>query len=188
MRLCPECNVNLVEKNVGGNLIDCCRTCNGYFFDPKELEKVSTNKNIQQKMANASKAKIDIKKRIRNCPNCKFKMSIKEKGDIEIDRCMSCGGIWLDGGEFEKISLMVASEIETKAKKAEQLKNVRVFAKGGVQRPLMDCSPAEEEGMGLGYDHNEFGPKRYLSDHGSPVASGAAGVFGFIVAMFWDDY
>ncbi|MCJ8344874.1 zf-TFIIB domain-containing protein [bacterium] len=183
MRECPECNVDLIEKNLGDCLIDYCKKCHGYFFDSKELEKVSTNQRSQQVLSSASQKQKEIQRRVRNCPACNFKMSIKEKGDVEIDRCLSCGGIWLDGGEFEKISQMIASETEAKAVRAEKAQNVKVFAKGGSQRPLMDCSPQEEEQLG-NYDANYTGSKRYLSDHGSPVAS----VFGFIVAMFWDDY
>jgi Zn-finger nucleic acid-binding protein len=182
MRVCPECNINLKEKSLDNCTVDYCSSCSGYFFDAKELQKASTNKRSQQIINATSPKQSHVEKRIRNCPNCQFKMSIKKKEDIEIDRCLSCAGVWLDGGEFQKISEIITAEIDQKNKLAEKAKNVKVMPKGGGQRPLMDCSPEEEEGLGH-HDANYFGPKRYLSDYGSPVV----GVFGVILSFLFDD-
>jgi uncharacterized protein len=38
-----------------------------------------------------------------DCPRCQQPMFIALKGDIEIDHCPNCQGIWLDKGELEKI-------------------------------------------------------------------------------------
>ena len=36
-----------------------------------------------------------------NCPACKEPMVVLELDEVEIDHCVSCRGIWLDGGELE---------------------------------------------------------------------------------------
>jgi Zn-finger nucleic acid-binding protein len=54
-----------------------------------------------------------------DCPACKNAMITLELADVEIDHCVRCGGIWLDGGELEL--LMDAPE------KAKQL--LRSFRK-----------------------------------------------------------
>jgi len=36
-----------------------------------------------------------------DCPVCKEAMIVLELDEVEIDHCMGCGGIWLDGGELE---------------------------------------------------------------------------------------
>ena len=36
-----------------------------------------------------------------NCVHCKEPMVVLELDQIEIDHCLSCGGIWLDSGELE---------------------------------------------------------------------------------------
>ncbi len=36
-----------------------------------------------------------------DCPACKNAMITLELADVEIDHCVRCGGIWLDGGELE---------------------------------------------------------------------------------------
>lgn len=182
MRVCPECNINLSEKTLDNCAVDYCSSCHGYFFDPKELEKASTNKRSQNIINATSTKQNKVQKRVRNCPNCQFKMSIKQKGDIEIDRCLSCAGVWLDGGEFQKISAMINAELDQKKKIAEKAQNIKVMPKGGGQRPLMDCSPQEEESLG-NRDTNYFGPKRYLSDYGNPVS----GVFEIMLAFIFDD-
>ena len=37
------------------------------------------------------------------CPACKEPMIVAEYGDVEIDTCVACGGVWLDGGELEAL-------------------------------------------------------------------------------------
>lgn len=36
-----------------------------------------------------------------NCPVCEEPMIVLELDEVEIDYCISCGGIWLDAGELE---------------------------------------------------------------------------------------
>ena len=36
-----------------------------------------------------------------NCPACKDPMIVLELEEVEIDHCLTCGGIWLDAGELE---------------------------------------------------------------------------------------
>lgn len=38
-----------------------------------------------------------------NCPKCQTVMREREKGDIVIDICPSCRGVFLDAGELEKL-------------------------------------------------------------------------------------
>ncbi len=35
------------------------------------------------------------------CPHCRKPMVVLELDDVEIDYCLSCGGIWLDRGELD---------------------------------------------------------------------------------------
>jgi len=40
----------------------------------------------------------------RNCPECSEKMSLVYVGEIEIDCCMSCSGVWFDPGELKDLT------------------------------------------------------------------------------------
>ncbi len=37
------------------------------------------------------------------CPRCKAEMVVTHLHGVEIDRCPDCQGLWLDGGELQKI-------------------------------------------------------------------------------------
>jgi uncharacterized protein len=39
------------------------------------------------------------------CPKCRVMMREREKGDITIDICPQCRGVWLDPGELEKLTV-----------------------------------------------------------------------------------
>lgn len=38
------------------------------------------------------------------CPKCNGELQARTRGEVEIDVCQACGGIWLDSGELEKIT------------------------------------------------------------------------------------
>ncbi len=40
------------------------------------------------------------------CPRCKVSLIKTKKLDIPVDYCPQCRGVWLDGGEMEKIMEM----------------------------------------------------------------------------------
>lgn len=37
------------------------------------------------------------------CPKCGMDLQTIDRGEVEIDTCFSCQGIWLDAGELEQI-------------------------------------------------------------------------------------
>ncbi len=39
-----------------------------------------------------------------HCPKCGMKMKAIMINEIEIDKCFSCGGLYFDDGELEKVS------------------------------------------------------------------------------------
>jgi hypothetical protein len=38
------------------------------------------------------------------CPKCGMKLQTIVVKQVEVDKCFSCGGMWLDDGELEKVS------------------------------------------------------------------------------------
>lgn len=58
-----------------------------------------------------------------DCPVCKEPMIVLELDEVEIDHCVACGGIWLDGGELElllgdceqKDNLLVSFRLDKKS-------------------------------------------------------------------------
>lgn len=41
-----------------------------------------------------------------NCPRCHIHMEKLKKGDVIIDVCKKCNGMWLDDGEIDKLNKM----------------------------------------------------------------------------------
>lgn len=39
-----------------------------------------------------------------NCPKCNGKLHTGNFENIQIDVCDNCGGVWLDAGEFQKLT------------------------------------------------------------------------------------
>lgn len=37
------------------------------------------------------------------CPKCKTEMELWTQGQLEVDRCTACGGVFLDKGELEQV-------------------------------------------------------------------------------------
>ena len=53
------------------------------------------------------------------CPRCAIPMRKKTRGDVTIDVCPKCGGLWLDDKEIDKL---VAIGRPAKVKKGKKLK------------------------------------------------------------------
>ena len=67
-------------------------------------------RQIEQKQAEAEAAR---QARWRTCHGgCETKLVEQPFRDILIDRCPTCGGVWLDPGELEKISSDDASTVQ----------------------------------------------------------------------------
>ena len=47
-----------------------------------------------------------IKEDALKCPRCNIHMEKLKKGNVVIDVCRKCAGMWLDKGEMEKLARM----------------------------------------------------------------------------------
>lgn len=98
---CPKCaSEELVNSQVLGNIpLDHCVGCGGIWFDKEELEKLLRQ---SQGALPAELELIDPKAEGLACPRCRGKMS---RGGLVnplllVDKCPSCGGVWLDAREL----------------------------------------------------------------------------------------
>ena len=69
------------------------------YFRRKEQESLE---KMRQKMAEEQAALAQESKRLQ-CPRGDGKMTTVTFEGVEIDRCETCGGIWLDKGELEQL-------------------------------------------------------------------------------------
>jgi Zn-finger nucleic acid-binding protein len=53
------------------------------------------------------------------CPKCGAQMSTADVGGVTIDRCPTCGGMWFDAMELDKV--LASREVREAAKKLDSL-------------------------------------------------------------------
>lgn len=74
------------------------------FIAKEEAEKV---KRLHEKLIEEEKAKEKAKVQAAcymRCPKCGGHLETIAFKGVEIDRCTSCSGVWLDEGELEKLA------------------------------------------------------------------------------------
>ncbi len=102
-----------------------------------------------------------------DCPACKNPMIVLELQQVEIDHCVACGGIWLDGGELELLledekrgKLLIDSFKQAQSSKERLrpcpicLKKMHKINAGQENHPvIIDRCP---KGHGLWFDRGEL--------------------------------
>ncbi len=116
---CPRCKHTLRTINYEGISIETCSKCKGEWLDDEELGHITKAREVcfdeNERRAIAAATGItgveleDVDDDLA-CPKCSGQTDpINYGGDtgIIIDRCTECHGIWLDGGEIEKIQMLI---------------------------------------------------------------------------------
>ena len=55
-------------------------------------------------MAKKKQRSSQRQEKLLNCPRCATAMKKLKKGDVVLDVCPACKGLWLDAGEVEKLA------------------------------------------------------------------------------------
>lgn len=115
---CPKCVGKLEHKNAQSVELDVCFVCEGIWLDAGELKKVIESDSrdfksialggdeLDGKEISGFNVELDSKEAV--CPRCAngIKLNRKEylgKHAINVDACLQCKGIWLDGGEIREL-------------------------------------------------------------------------------------
>jgi len=117
---CPHCHTGLNEINYEGAPAWRCGYCEGIFVSPKTVSRILIRRDMAfsedvVRLAEAATKQKDLfqKGRLRakvenpfvlSCPQCQNKMRRQffvYSYPVEIDRCISCGGLWFDKQELE---------------------------------------------------------------------------------------
>lgn len=121
MRPCPNCREDLRLFKAAGVQLDGCPSCGGVWFDAGELNAVVTPRALKDLLSSAKDkpgkckecgARLD---HVAQCPKCRTPspacpecghapLSIGVVRGLELDVCLPCGGIWLDGGELQLLA------------------------------------------------------------------------------------
>ncbi|MFV0388787.1 MAG: zf-TFIIB domain-containing protein [Pyrinomonadaceae bacterium] len=105
---CPVCNKSsFVEKELEPNLnADVCSICNGVWVTKKRYEEwlATLDAILPRTLSEETSVKIPEFELARLCPTCRRVLIKYEVGNnipFKIDRCSSCGGVWLEANEWD---------------------------------------------------------------------------------------
>ena len=104
---CPHCfepmDIRTMEVECCEVEFDLCFICDGVYLDGGELLRITDNKPLDCWLHSdvADKPPGELK-----CPRCSEKMVTDRVGDVELDLCPKCKGVWFDGGELDEVKSM----------------------------------------------------------------------------------
>ena len=115
---CPRTGAKMKEVEIQQVKVDISEGCGGVWFDNFEFEKFdeaheSAGEKLIDMMASFSREGLDVSGRV-SCPRCPdtvlmrhFESPLKK---FQLDKCPSCGGIWMDAGELAKYRKLFPSQ------------------------------------------------------------------------------
>ncbi len=107
-RVCPRCtDALLTEIDYAHEKVDVCDGCGGIYFDVGEMRQLNQLvddffdvKLKEQEIANVPDHERDFKPA---CPGCSTEMKPHQIGQVWVDQCPKCEGLWLDQGEISAL-------------------------------------------------------------------------------------
>jgi len=121
---CPKCTSVMRHVIVGDVVMELCTSCHGIWLDAGELEEVRRYTLAQgvarqaapAAPAPASTAQTEAPRALPaepdintigpgvTCLRCDVPASVERMGEVEVDLCHRCGGLFLDRGELEQLT------------------------------------------------------------------------------------
>jgi len=110
-RTCPACETPLSTATLAGVTVDGCDGCGGVWLDAGEIQKLGSWPAALDAVGRRFKGGVLLSLGKIACPACKGPLQpyeFRSLPGIELDRCASCGGLWLDAGEAQRIAARLA--------------------------------------------------------------------------------
>lgn len=101
---CPRDRTPLTKVATENVVIDRCDRCAGAWFDKKELRRVAQDKEVEALAARVRQVRMPSGFR---CPRCGDECVQSFVGDVEVDTCVACHGVWLDRRELDEAKRQV---------------------------------------------------------------------------------
>lgn len=104
---CPKCQHTLETKQFGEIEAEQCPNCQGVWLDIGELRQVRQLKNTHYTHITPETPRYNAI--TAPCPHCggeghMTRLTDLQRPDVIIESCAVCYGIWLDGGELDKLT------------------------------------------------------------------------------------
>jgi Zn-finger nucleic acid-binding protein len=90
--------------------VDECPTCYGIFLDKAEIRALTGSSNLHDLLTKHLGLDSDSPL---VCPNCGGLMDGEDAGDVRVDVCLKCNGVWLDVGELQRLAEIDDDEFQS---------------------------------------------------------------------------
>jgi len=122
---CPRDRTTMAQKIVGEAVIDVCPKCQATYFDVGELF-AALGSSADPSFWDRPESAGAVRDSGFGCPRCKAAMLAQDitygEHKVEIDRCSQCGGVFLDGGEGERLKALGAAAMDTVLEESRRAK------------------------------------------------------------------
>ena len=103
---CPKCKEPLASAELHGIEVDRCSICRGVWFDQSELQSLLQLSPAELRPIRGGKQKDDANRQKAKCPRDHsdlMRVCSAANPGVIVDTCPECRGIWLDGGELDRL-------------------------------------------------------------------------------------
>ena len=76
--------------------MDVCPQCQGLFLDKNEVAALSGSQRLHELLTRYTGLNSSVQIL---CPNCGGLMESEDAGNVRVDVCLDCFGVWMDAGE-----------------------------------------------------------------------------------------
>jgi len=83
--------------------VDVCPKCQGLFLDKNEVESMTGSHRLHKLLTKYTGLDSNVQLL---CPNCGGLMEAEDAGNVRVDVCLDCFGVWLKAGELERLASM----------------------------------------------------------------------------------
>ena len=105
---CPDDGHLLRIHNEAAVSFAACRHCHGLWFGPDALLPASPRADIPRASQRWTKQSAKAK---RDCPQCRLTLRTERIDRLEIERCPTCFGVWLDAGEYDVARSLIRDSV-----------------------------------------------------------------------------
>ncbi len=104
---CPKCQgKDLQPTTVRDVTVDRCPACAGIWFDERELPQVLRLSGVELRPLGGGRSNAERDDHMGDCPRDRVRMTRMHSAtnaEVVVDTCLECHGIWLDGGELDRL-------------------------------------------------------------------------------------
>src|SRR5262245_60662229 len=103
-RVCVKCDSVLDKGTYAGVEVDLCPNCGGLWLDKGELDKIEkgTEEQVDTLRKSLGGTGKSTPSEIQTaCVACDGTLKEVELGEVTVDYCTKCGGMFLDRGELD---------------------------------------------------------------------------------------